>query len=109
MDLTANDYDAVRLAWRDAVPLPEPKVEFIRGWLRSLPVADIEVILLQLKKFYNEGKLQRGREAEHAGRFVSSSVRKLRDAQETKEPAAPVQTQESARWRQSWPDMVTAA
>jgi len=77
-----NDFDALREAWRAAVPFPDPNIEFIRGWLRSAPLADIKDIMLRLQHLYTEGKLAADRPEDHAGRFVSACARRLREQRE---------------------------
>jgi hypothetical protein len=114
---TTNKYEAVRLAWRTAVPFPEPQENFIRGWLRSVSLADIQAIMNRLQNMYSRGFLDSERAEDHAGRFVSACVRRAKE-QNQPAPASQPKSQyttasdslvvlpdtQKEGWRASWPD-----
>jgi hypothetical protein len=111
----SNTYTEILTLWKSAVPFDDPQEKFVIGWSRSAPLSVIETVMTELKDSYDRGRLDPSHPEEHAGRFVSSELRKYKqagyaqgslehDRAENPLHVPTSRTKSPERWRASWPE-----
>jgi hypothetical protein len=76
-----NDIASLALYWELTTKFPAPEYRYLNGWLRSAP---LEELLEIVDHVAGQVKARRVDNAEHAGRIVSSTLRRKRDASESR-------------------------